>query len=59
MPDPRKLSRAEAELIAERMPHRMRWSSEGPMPDDLPDMVQKLVDHALATTRPRKRKGTS
>lgn len=52
-----RLTRAEVERIAERIEHRLDWTREGAMPDDFPAMVRALTDHALATTRGKRRKG--
>lgn len=54
--EPTKLTRAEVERYGDIVEHRIYWTREGHMPEDLPVMLRRLLAHAQATTKPRKRK---
>lgn len=53
---PKRLTSEEVEDIASMLEHRLDWATRGPMSDDTPKLVARLIEHARLTPRkPRKR----
>ena len=52
---PKRLSVEEVEDIASMLDARLDWCRVGPMPEDTPKLIARLIEHARLTARKPRR----